>query len=53
MMMKLTYIFHSGFVPMHFVASGFESAWRMKEFTDKKKTPFWKISREGDFCFLP
>lgn len=23
-------------VPMHFVASGFESAWRMKEFTDAK-----------------
>lgn len=27
--------FHVGlFVPMHFVASGFKSAWRMKEFTD-------------------
>lgn len=29
--------FHVGlFVPMHFVASGFKSAWRMKEFTDAK-----------------
>ena len=36
------------FVPMHFVASGFESAWRMKEFTDEKAIPFWKISREGE-----
>ena len=28
-------MFRTGlFVPMHFVASGFESAWRMKEFTD-------------------
>ena len=35
-------------VPMHFVASGFESAWRMKEFTDAKNIPFWCISREGD-----
>ena len=36
------------FVPMHFVASGFESAWRMKEFTDEKAIPFWEISREGE-----
>ena len=36
------------FVPMHFVASGFKSAWRMKEFTDEKEIPFWEISREGD-----
>ena len=36
------------FVPMHFVASGFESAWRMKEFTDAKDIPFWGISREGE-----
>ena len=36
------------FVPMHFVASGFESAWRMKEFTDEKNIPFWKITKEGD-----
>ena len=36
------------FVPMHFVASGFESAWRMKEFTDEKGIPFWEISREGE-----
>ena len=36
------------FVPMHFVASGFESAWRMKEFTDEHGINFWKISREGE-----
>lgn len=36
------------FVPMHFVASGFESAWRMKEFTDEKHIPFWQISKEGE-----
>ncbi len=36
------------FVPMHFVASGFESAWRMKEFTDSKNIPFWGISHEGE-----
>ncbi|MBP5340320.1 MAG: hypothetical protein J6Z14_13625 [Prevotella sp.] len=39
--MTLTYILHSSlFVPMHFVASGFKSAWRMKEFTDEKGIPF-------------
>ena len=36
------------FVPMHFVASGFESSWRMKEFTDEKGIPFWEITREGE-----
>ena len=36
------------FVPMHFVASGFESAWRMKEFTDTKNITFWGIGREGE-----
>ena len=36
------------FVPMHFVASGFESAWRMKEFTDEKSIPFWEITKEGE-----
>lgn len=36
------------FVPMHFVASGFASSWRMKEFTDEKKIPFWEITREGE-----
>ena len=41
--------FHVGmFVPMHFVASGFESAWRMKEFCDEKGIPFWNISYEGE-----
>ena len=41
------------FVPMHFVASGFESAWRMKEFTDVKAIPFWAISREGETIEIP
>lgn len=36
------------FVPMHFVASGFESAWRMKEFADAKSVPFWSIAGEGE-----
>ena len=36
------------FVPMHFVASGFESSWRMKEYTDKYGIPFWKITKEGE-----
>lgn len=36
------------FVPMHFVASGFESAWRMKDFTDEKGIRFWCISAEGE-----
>ena len=36
------------FVPMHFVVSGFESAWRMKEFTDAMNIPFWCISKEGE-----
>ena len=42
------------FVPMHFVASGFKSAWRMKEFTDAGQITFWKIEHEGesiDICF--
>lgn len=36
------------FVPMHFAASGFESARRMKEYTDAKGIRFWSISREGE-----
>ena len=36
------------FVPMHFAASGFESAWRMKEFTDARHIRFWNISHEGE-----
>lgn len=36
------------FVPMHFVASGSKSAWRMKEFTDAVQIPFWKIAHEGE-----
>ena len=41
--------FHVGlFVPMHFVASGFKSAWRMKEFTGAKGIPFWSIQHNGE-----
>lgn len=36
------------FVPMHFVASGFESAWRMEPFCKEKNIPFWCIQKEGD-----
>lgn len=36
------------FVPMHFVASGFESAWRMEPFCEEKKIPFWCIKEEGE-----
>ncbi len=36
------------FVPMHFVASGFESAWRMEPFCQEKGIPFWCIMAEGD-----
>ena len=36
------------FVPMHFAAGGFESAWRMKEFTDAQGIPFWSIRRNGE-----
>ena len=36
------------FIPMHFVMSGFRSAWRMKEFTDEKSIPFWSISHDGE-----
>ena len=35
------------FVPMHFT-TGFESSWRMKEFTDEKDITFWEINREGE-----
>lgn len=35
-------------VPMHFVVGGFESAWRMQEFTDGRGISFWRIGREGE-----
>ena len=78
--MKLTYIFHSGFVletehpilvfdywldpsgvmkdvlrkqkPIYVFSSGFESSWRMKEFTDEKQISFWEIKREGETILL-
>ena len=40
------------FVPMHFVVGGFESAWRMKEFTDAQGIGFWDIACEGDVLEL-
>ncbi|MBQ8050357.1 MAG: MBL fold metallo-hydrolase [Bacteroidaceae bacterium] len=40
------------FVPMHFVASGFESAWRFREFTEAKHIPLWQISKEGEMIAL-
>lgn len=36
------------FVPMHFVASGYESAWRMEPFCQEKGIPFWCIKAEGE-----
>ena len=39
--MKLTYIFHSGFV--------LETE---HEFTDEKQIPFWEIKREGENILL-
>lgn len=36
------------FVPMHFVASGFESAWRMEPFCAEKNIPFWCIQHLGE-----
>ena len=36
------------FIPMHFTSGGFESAWRMKQFTDAAGIPFWSISHEGE-----
>ena len=36
------------FVPMQFVASGFESAWRMEPFCEEKNIPFWCIKKEGE-----
>lgn len=36
------------FVPMHFVASGFKSAWRMEPFCQEKNILFWCIKRDGE-----
>ena len=40
------------FVPMHFVMSGFESAWRMEPFCKEKNIPFWYIKEEGESITL-
>jgi L-ascorbate metabolism protein UlaG (beta-lactamase superfamily) len=39
------------FVPMHFT-TGFQSAWRFKEYTDAKNIPFWEIKSEGETIYL-
>lgn len=45
--------FHVGlFVPMHFTAGGYESAWRMKKFTDARQIGFWSISHEGESMYV-
>ncbi|MCQ2374740.1 MAG: MBL fold metallo-hydrolase [Salinivirgaceae bacterium] len=36
------------FVPMHFEASGFESAWRMEPFCQESEIAFWKIKEVGE-----
>ena len=36
------------FVPMHFVASGFQSAHRFQVFADAQQVPFWPIQRVGE-----
>jgi len=36
------------FVPMHFVVSGFDSAWRMEPFCQEKGIPFWRITEDGE-----
>lgn len=36
------------FAPMHFAASGFESAWRMEPFCTEKNIFFWNIKEEGE-----
>ncbi|MCQ2192922.1 MAG: MBL fold metallo-hydrolase [Paludibacteraceae bacterium] len=40
------------FVPMHFVASGFESSWRFKNYSDRFGVPFWTITENGDTLFI-
>jgi len=40
------------FVPMHFVMSGFESAWRMEPFCKEKEIPFWCINEEGESIII-
>lgn len=40
------------FVPMHFVMSGFESAWRMEPFCKEKNIPFWCINEEGESIII-
>lgn len=40
------------FVPMHFVASGFQSAWRMAPFCEELGLPFWPLHTEGESIHL-
>ena len=39
-------------VPMHFVASGFESARRMAPYCQERGVDFWQISKEGESITL-
>lgn len=39
-------------VPMHFVMSGFESAWRMAPYCDDVGVTFWNIRRSGESISL-
>ena len=36
------------FIPMHFGASGFQSAWRMAPFCQERDIAFWSIKEEGE-----
>lgn len=36
------------FIPMHFVMSGFESAWRMAPYCEAFGIAFWSIHKEGE-----
>lgn len=40
------------FIPMHFIVSGFDSAWRMQPFCTDKNIPFWSIRAEGESLAL-
>lgn len=40
------------FVPMHFAASSFASAWRMQEFTNAAGVNFWRIQQEGEILTI-
>ena len=41
------------FVPMHFVLSGFESAWRMEPYCQEKNIPFGVLTAKEPFVPFP